>query len=103
MVEKKIISFGVDIDLKGKCFNDNIVKRIRRLKKEKVVSSFKITPSRNGFHYHCRLWKAITFERSMELRFLVGDDALRWQLDVLRHWAGSRPNDILFTKKWKGW
>lgn len=101
--EKTIIQIGIDIDTKDPYSNGTIKRRINGLIKEKIVSSYHRTKSKKGFHYFIKLRKACTFEQSIEYRFYVGDDQARIILDILRHWAGSNRNDILFTKKWKGW
>jgi len=82
---------------------ERIVRRILNLKIEKIISSFRIEKTKHGFHIHVKLWKAITFERSIELRLFIGDDPLRMVKDIVKIWAGAKEFDLLFTKKWKGW
>lgn len=61
-----------------------------------LLESFRIDPTKKGYHVVCWLTAELTYRESLALREMLGDDALRTGLDYFRPpWAGG----VLWSRK----
>ena len=94
----KIKIIGIDIDWYAEKNKKMVLKKTREKcrRRGRIIQDY---PTKRGHHLRIKLNAAVSFRQSIEMRYILGDDARRLFFDIRRQWHGLQIQDVLWERK----